>query len=192
MTIDMSDTIVAKSDQQNYVDYLGGPKTVTITAVRKPGGDQPIEIDLEGMPGRPLKPSKTVRRVLVAAWGSDGSQYVGRSMTLYGDPDVTWAGKKVGGIRVSHLSHIDGPKKVELPIRKGVTEAITIQPLVMAAPDPAPYLEAIDAAEDEEGLRHIWAAVADAGLGHAPQIIAAKDAKKAALAPTTETDQAND
>ena len=56
--------------------------------------------------GKPYKPCKSMRRVMVNAWGDDGSQYIGRSMTLYRDPKVSFGGMAVGGIRISHLSHI--------------------------------------------------------------------------------------
>ena len=50
---------------------------------------------------------ETKRKVLVFAWGEDGTQWIGRSMTLFNKPDVKFGGVMVGGIRISHLSHID-------------------------------------------------------------------------------------
>jgi hypothetical protein len=67
--MDMTDTIVPKSDQLNAEDLLTGPRTFTITEVRKGSAEQPVDIHLAEFPGRPFKPSKTVRRILVSAWG---------------------------------------------------------------------------------------------------------------------------
>lgn len=127
--MDLSDTIIPKSDQLNAEDLLAGPCTVTIADVRKVSGDQPVDVHLVEFPGRPFRPSKTVRRILVAVWGQDGSTYVGRRMTLYRDPKVKWAGQEVGGIRVSHLSHIDEPLTLALTVTKGKRDSHVIRPL---------------------------------------------------------------
>jgi hypothetical protein len=105
---DMSAVIVAKSDQQNADDFLSGSRTITITRVEiRPGTEQPVSIFFDGDDGKPWKPCKSMSRVLVAAWGPDAKVYVGRSATLHRDPNVTWGGMAVGGIRISHLSHIE-------------------------------------------------------------------------------------
>lgn len=132
--MDLSTTIEPKSDQQNFDDYVTGPRTVTVERVRVlgRGADQPVEIHLVEYPGRPYKPSKTMRRVLVGAWTKDGDLYPGRKMTLYGDPDVKFAGEKVGGIKISHLSHIDRPLTFSLTESKGHRASHTVQPLVDA------------------------------------------------------------
>src|SRR6059058_2971210 len=104
--LDMTESIAPKSDQLNAEDLLSGPRTVTITDARQGSEDQPWEfVTAEFGPGRPFKPSKTVRRILVVGWGRDASAYIGRRMTLYRDPDVRFGGQDVGGIRVSHMSH---------------------------------------------------------------------------------------
>jgi len=135
--MDLTDTIAPKSDQQNYEDYIAGPKTVTITEVRRGNAEQPVEIHLAEFPGRPYKPSKSMRRVLVAAWGKDSSVYTGRAMTLYGDPTVRFAGEQVGGIKISHLSHIDKPKKIALTVTRGKREPHTVKPLEDTPQQPA-------------------------------------------------------
>jgi len=134
--MDLTDTIVPKSDQLNGDDLLSGPQTVTITEVRKTGGDdQPVSVHLAEFPGRPLKPSKTVLRILVTAWGKDGSTYVGRRMTLYRDPDVKWGGQAVGGIRIQALSHIKAPLKLALTETRGKKTTHIVKPL---ADEPSP------------------------------------------------------
>src|SRR4051812_1895468 len=120
MSIDMTDTIAPKSDQLNADDLIGAPRTVTITAVTRGDADQPVNIvTAEFGEGRPYKPCKSMRRVLVTAWGIDASTYVGRRMTLFNDPSVKWGGAAVGGIRLSHLSHIDKPLTVSLTETRG-------------------------------------------------------------------------
>jgi hypothetical protein len=84
--MDMTASIAPKSDQQNYDDYLAGPHTVTVSAVTQGTLEQPVNVELTEYPGRPYKPSKSMRRVLVAAWGADSTAYVGRRITLFGNP----------------------------------------------------------------------------------------------------------
>jgi hypothetical protein len=108
---------------------LTGPRTVTITEVRKGSVEQPVDIHLAEFPGRPFKPSKTVRRILVSAWGPDATVYTGRRMTLYRDPAVRFGGLDVGGIRVSHLSHIEKPMTLVLAVTKGKRAPYVIKPL---------------------------------------------------------------
>lgn len=133
--MDLTKTTAPKSDQQNFDDYVAGPKTVTVSGVKPGSEEQPAEIHLVEFPGRPFKPSKSMRRVLVAAWGSETDVYTGRRMTLVGDPTVKFGGQVVGGVRISHLSHITKPLTMALTVTKGKRNPFTVQPLPDA---PAP------------------------------------------------------
>ena len=136
--MDIGDTILAKSDQVNAVD-LAVPVTVTVEGVDVVGGDQPVNIHLREFPGKAYRPSKSMRRVLVKLWGPKSADYAGRRLTIYNDPTVTWAGKAVGGIRISHASHIDKPVTMSLALAKGKLAPFTVQPLPDApAPPPIP------------------------------------------------------
>ena len=135
--MDISKTIEAKSDQLNAIDFVAGPEVVTITEVTKGDPDQPVCIHVAEHPGKPFKPSKTVRRVLVSGWGADASQYIGRSLELFNDQSVKWAGEAVGGIRVSGMSHIDKPLTLSLSVSRGKRQKYTIKPLVAPKPLPA-------------------------------------------------------
>lgn len=127
---DLRDTIVPKSDQLNAEQLLSGPITVTVTDVRRGGGEeQPVIIHYEGEGGRPYKPCKSMRKVLVFAWGADGRDWIGRSMTLYNRPDVKFGGEEVGGIRISHLSHIDRDVAISLTATRGRKEQTRIKRL---------------------------------------------------------------
>ena len=129
--IDMTSTIIPKSDQQNADDFIAGSRTITITKVSAnlSSAEQPISVFFEGDDGKPWKPCKSSRRVLVTIWGRDAANYVGRQLTLYRDASVTWAGMAVGGIRISHASHIDGPVTMALTASKQVRKPFTVQPL---------------------------------------------------------------
>ena len=137
--MDITDSLAANSAQQNYDEYLAGPKTVTVAEVTQGTAEQPVNVELVEFPGKPFKPAKSVRRVLAAAWGTDASKWAGRRLTIYGDPSVRYGGKEVGGLRVSHVSHIDKPITVALTVTRGKRAPFTVQPLPDApAPPPIP------------------------------------------------------
>ena len=150
--MDIGDTILAKSDQVNAVD-LAVPVTVTVEGVEVVGGDQPVNIFVTEFPGKAYRPSKSMRRVLVKLWGPKSADYAGRRLTIYNDPSVTWAGKAVGGIRISHASHIDAPVTMSLALAKGKLAPFTVQPLPdappqYAEPQPVPQFETVDELRD--------------------------------------------
>lgn len=162
---DISETLVAKSDQLNASDLSGGPITATVESVDVlKGNDQPVHIHLVGMKGRPYKPSKGMRRVIAEVWGPNSDAYVGKSMTLYRNPEVTWAGEKIGGIEVSHMSHLDGPLATSVRLNRKSAKPHVVQPLTVEQPRDWP---AEIAAADMDGLRALWSAAPDA---HKPAI----------------------
>jgi len=130
--IDMSRFVEAKSDQLNADDLIGAPRTITITRVTGSDGDQPVSIHYQNDSGKPFKPCKTMRRVLLAVWGRNAVEYVGRSMTVYRDDGVTFGGLNVGGIRISHMSHIDKKTVVVVMKSKGKKAGIEVLPLVQS------------------------------------------------------------
>ena len=70
---DLRQTIIPKSDQLNAEQLLGGPMTVTVSEVKvSDSGEQPVVVHYDGENGRPFKPCKTMRKVLIHAWGADG------------------------------------------------------------------------------------------------------------------------
>lgn len=160
--MDMTRTIEPHSDQLNADDLMAGPVTVTITGVTRGTPEQPVNVETEQYPGRPYRPAKSMRRVLVAAWGKDSSVYAGRRLTLYRDPRVRFGREEVGGIRISHLSHIGEPMTVMLTVTRGRRAPFTVQPL----PDdetpredhegPATVVERIGAATTLDDLRALW------------------------------------
>ena len=140
--MDISESLAANSNQQNYDEYLAGPKTVTVEKVTKGTSEQPVEVHLVEFPGKPFKPALTVRRLLAKVWTTDSRTWVGRRLTIYGDPDVRYGGKAVGGLRVSHVSHIDKPVDVLLTESRGKKRSHTVHPL--AEPAPTTYTPSQD------------------------------------------------
>lgn len=150
---DMSAVIIPKSDQLNADDLIVGPRTITITGVSIRGGqEQPISIHFEGDEGKPYKACKSMCRVMVTAWGPDSKQYTGRSMTLYRDPTVKWAGMEVGGIRISHMSDIESKITMALTMTKSNRKPYTVLPLAKNAPPPAQEDEPVVTADQVREL----------------------------------------
>ncbi|ANN16202.1 hypothetical protein SD37_11500 [Amycolatopsis orientalis] len=132
--MDLTDTIAPTSDQLDAVDLIAGPRTFTIEKVSKGNVEQPVNIKLAEFP-RVWRPGKSMRRVLVACWGTDASQYVGRRVTLYCDPDVRFGGQAVGGTRISHISHLDKPRQIPLLVTRGKSAIFVVRPLVETTED---------------------------------------------------------
>lgn len=141
--MDMSVAIIPKSDQISADDLIAAPMTIKITGVSVQGGqEQPVSITFHGS-DRVYRPCKSMSRVLVAAWGADSKAYAGRSLTLYRDPAVKWGGMAVGGIRISHMSHIDREMTMMLTMTKQNRAPHRVK--VLAVQNPAPSQTALDA-----------------------------------------------
>lgn len=133
--IDISKTTEAKSDQLNSDDLFAGPRIITVTRVSaNEGGEQPINVFFKGDCGKPFRPCKSVRRVMMAIWGNDGSTYAGKSMTIWRDPGVTWGGMAVGGIRISHMSHMERDTTLAITESKKKRTPLTVRVLKVEAP----------------------------------------------------------
>jgi hypothetical protein len=157
---DMTQVITPKSDQINADDLIGGPMTITIREVQIKGGqEQPVSVYFEGSE-KAFRPCKSMSRVMVAAWGPDAKQYTGRSMTLYRDPDVKWGGMAVGGIRISHMTHLDNALTLALTATKSARKPYTVRPLQIeqSAADHTAAREALAAAamHGTDALKAAW------------------------------------
>lgn len=141
MTIDVTKAIEPKSDQLNADDLLTGSRTIRIREVKvSHGQEQPVWIYFDGDNNKPWKSSKTGTRTLAAIWGPDASKWIGLSCTIYCDPDVTWGGAKVGGIRVSHMEGLTAPRTLMLTKTRGKKGATVIKPLEVVTTPPAPTI----------------------------------------------------
>lgn len=144
MNDDITDTLAPKSEQLDAIDLMGKPPrifTITKVDVRNPDSDQPVSVHLAEF-DRPWKPSKNMRRVLghPTTWGAKSSMWVGRQVELYCDPEVKFGNDKTGGVRISRMSHIDGPRTVPLLVSQGRAGWWKVDPLpqVTAASPPSP------------------------------------------------------
>lgn len=133
---DLARAILPKSDQINADDLIAGPITVRILAVRSGNAEQPIAIAIEGF--KPYYPCKSMLRVLTLTWGNAAKDWVGRSMTLYRDPAVVFGGVAVGGIRISHLSHLDKAVSLSLTATRGKRQPYKVDVL-----RPAPTIDEV-------------------------------------------------
>lgn len=157
--MDLTQTIAPRSDQINADDLIGGPVTVTVESVVAGNAEQPVDVRLVEFPGRAYRPSKSMRRVLVAAWGADSTAYTGRRLTLYRDPEVTFGRDKVGGVKISHLSHIDKRLSIALTVTRGKRALHTVEPLPDTAPStvaPEPPAETVAECTDTDALKEMW------------------------------------
>jgi hypothetical protein len=172
--MDMTPTLAAKSNQLTTDDLIAGPLTILITSVSAGTAEQPVAISYEGDQGKPWFPCKSMRRVLVAAWGADAKEYAGRSVTLFRDPEVSYGGIKVGGIRISHLSGLDNPLSIALTVTRQRRAPYKVQPLKVAPPVD-PVQQAADAC--------VTAGLTFEGIAAFCQMVSGGDASQLAQLP---------
>lgn len=145
---DISDTILAKSDQLNADDLISAPRTILITSVTKGNAESPVIIRYEGDSNRPFKPCKTVRRILSLGWGVMANTWAGKSVTLYNEPSVIYAGKAIGGIRIKAMSDIPKRITVSLSTTRGKKSEHIIdilQAQIKPMYDPEKFTQVFDA-----------------------------------------------
>ena len=137
----MKITAEPRSDQWNADDFTGGPRTFTIAGVKTGVAEQKYDVELVEGEGRVWRPPLTMLRALMKSWGDETSVWIGRRVRLYQDPTVRFGKDVVGGIRISHLSHIDKPLSFPLTVSRGKRATFTVQPLP-DAPAPTPEIPA--------------------------------------------------
>ncbi len=162
--MDMTASIEPRSDQVNADDLLTGPRTVTIERVTVGAAEQPWDFHLVEIPGRVYRPSKSMLRVIIAAWGSDSEVCAGRRLTLYREPSIRFGKDEVGGIRISHMSHIAGPLKLALTVSRGKRDPFTVQPLADTAPTIPPATP--------EQIKQIGALLGERGITERADLLA--------------------
>lgn len=186
--IDISSTIVPKSDQLNADQLLNGPLTIIVTRVTmRDGEEQPVSVFYDGDKGRPFKPCKTMRKLLAYAWGANAAEWTGRAMTLCHDPDVKFGAEVVGGVRISHLSDITSDIRVSLTSTRGKKAMASVRK--MARPESIDHLGLINAAATMDELKVAFetAIASTKDRAKRAQYTEAKDARKDALsAPASE------
>lgn len=157
--LDLTDSLAPKSDQLDAIDLVSGPRTFTIERVTRHNSEQPFNFHLAEFP-RVWRPGKSMRRVIAAAWGTDGNSYAGKRVTLFCDPSVQFGNDTVGGTRISHMSGLDKPLKVPLLVKRGKSAVFTVQPL----PDePQPPAQPTEPAASKEMIAALVNALDAAG-----------------------------
>ena len=145
--------VESRTDQINADDLVGRSETYTIAGIRPGVATTKYDIDLVETPGRCWRPPITMQKLLVIAWGDEAADWIGRRVTLYTDPTVSFGKDKVGGIRISHLSHITEPVQANLLVTRGKRKLLTVQPLIEQAPTvPDDIAQAASKAHSEGNL----------------------------------------
>jgi hypothetical protein len=154
----MKITAESRSDQWNADDFLGGPRTFVIAGATDGKAEAAFDIQFQGEE-KVWRPPVTVRKILTAAWGDESDEWIGRRVTLYRDATIRFGPSEVGGVRLSHMSHIDGPVKAVLNQTRGKRALHTVQPLkdfpATAAPT-APTAAQVSASTSTDELRAWW------------------------------------
>lgn len=157
-----ANTIIPKTDQANSDDLISGPRTVKVLSVTRGNKENPVFIYTDGFEGRPYKPCLSMRRAIISAWGEYPDPWVGRSLSLYRDPEVVYGGVKVGGIRISHFSDIAEDFELMLTVTRGKRKAHRFSKLEIAYYDPDKFSANFQA----------WVSAIAAGKATAEQILA--------------------
>lgn len=145
-----------KSDRLNYEDFIMGPKDFTIVRLAKKidQGKPRLLIFFDGYESTPYWPSLGMVKCLSSpdGWGeAEFPQWIGRRMRLFGEPTVVFAGKEMGGIQISAISHIKGEYTTKITLRRGLRIDFTIEPLATTTVSkPAPALQYPAAVFDEK------------------------------------------
>lgn len=150
----MKITAEPRSDQWNADDFVGGPRTFTISGVKTGKAEQKYDIDLLEGEGRAWRPPLTMLRVLLTLWGDEAAVWEGRRVTLYRDAAVRFGGDVPGGIRISHMSDIGGKTaKVPVTVARGKRALYVVEPLPdLVRRNWAAEIEAADL----ETLKALW------------------------------------
>lgn len=88
----------------NYIkadDVKAGPQKFEIKgieAAETPDGKPALQLVMEG--GKKLTLNKTNGRILQGHFGDDTDGWIAKKVVVSHDPDVMYAGRRVGGIRV--------------------------------------------------------------------------------------------
>lgn len=165
--MDITAALAPKSDQLDAIELVE-PRTFTVDTGSRVGqrdGRAVVEIRLVDL-DRVWRPSKGMLDVIAACWGLDSSKWAGHRVTLYNDREVKFGPDKVGGTRISHISEIDGPRKLQIrgAGSSGRKQTWHVEPLpAIVQHDWAAETEL--AGNDVDALKALWTAAKNAGAG---------------------------
>jgi len=143
-------TAEPRSDQWNADDFVGGPRVFTIAGVKAGTAEQKYDIELAEGQGRFWRPPLTMLRLLIAAWGDEAADWVGRRVELYRDETVRFGSDAVGGIRIKRMSHLPDGKTYSamLTSTRGRRTRVSADPL----PDGPALITQAEATEFEQRI----------------------------------------
>lgn len=149
---DFLKALEAKSDQWNAADLVGVARTFTIVAVKiNLAADQKVSVEFAESPDKVWRPCKGMGRVMAELWRTGEPQdLVGKRVSLFCDPDVTYGASTTGGIRISAMSDIAEVRRVNVKISRTKFKQYDIKPLVVQKPAPVAASGAQDAAAQDE------------------------------------------
>ena len=136
----------AASDSQiNAVDFATGPRIVKIRGAEpRPDPKKPLAIYSEGFK-LPRLPCVTMRRLLNAHWGAPSSEWIGRRVELYCDPEVEFGEgtnpKKVGVTRILRISDSAKGDREPVSIQSGRGKMKEFRVAHLPAESKAPTFE---------------------------------------------------
>lgn len=156
--------IAPASDRLCGDDLIAGPRTIKFTEVRAIEGDRgkkQFSIRFEGDNERPWIPCKTMARAMVLAWSvTDEAQMVGRSVTVFRDPDVDFGKEKgIGGVRISHMSHLPKAARMKLTVSQGKKGEFVFEPLLAAANNTKAKQAPEEWADEQAGAAKVCASL---------------------------------
>jgi len=134
---DVSGAMQAKSNQLNAMDILGVEPVITIASVNitNESGKPTVWVHYHGGEGRPWRVSTGMVRILSAGWGAESDNWIGKSVQIFNEPTVVYAGKEVGGIHIRAMSDIpERGIKATLSINRSKRVPFPVAHLTMQSP----------------------------------------------------------
>lgn len=161
--LDITPMLEAESDELVADSLAGGPITFVIAAVDLNGVEKKkLRLFYDGCNNRPWRPCKGMARILASQWGADAKCYIGKAVTVFRDPDSMYGGAKVGGVRLSAMSDIDGPFSVTVKEGRNKGKVFKIAKLQSAA-------------QSGDGQSAAWAQKFIAAVNRAPDLAKLND-----------------
>jgi hypothetical protein len=180
-----------KSDRLNYEDFIMGPQDFTIARLgrKTDQGNVRLLMFFAGCEETPYWVPKGMVKCLSNpdGWGEDPfSEWIGRRVRLFGEPTVVYAGKELGGIRISAISDINRAYSTKITERRGVRIDYVISPLFDVIYPAALFTEKLPAMR---GAIQSGKMTAEQVISHAEKTGKLTDEQKAAIsAPFNDED----
>lgn len=179
----MKIVIERKTDQWNNEDFIPGPRVFTISGVVPGKAEAKYDVQFSDGDGKVWRPSNGMLELLAKLWGYETSEWLGRKVELFRDPEVKMGRDRVGGIRVRAMSHIDGPQAPLIVVSRGKRAPYPVQPLAAEFDESAvvDVLAEINNAESLPALKAVWDVAGVKGVQKHPDVITAKEKRKREL-----------